>query len=73
MDGYRTLDRGQNVSFRAKASNQHGFAYRAVKVWTGDIEPVEEPRARHSADGYSSTLTLTFDPSPPDGVSPPQA
>ena len=71
MDDYRTLVRGQRVSFRAEAASQDGFAYRAVKVWTGDVEPVEEPHARRGSDGYSSTLTLTFDPPTPDGVCPP--
>ena len=36
MTGYRELAAGQTVSFRAEAADQDGFAFRAVKVWTGD-------------------------------------
>ena len=35
VDGFRTLTRGQQVSFRAERARQDGFAYRAVKVWSG--------------------------------------
>jgi cold shock protein len=37
--GYRQLSAGQRVSFRAEPANQDGFAFRAVKVWTGAVEP----------------------------------
>jgi CspA family cold shock protein len=40
MDGYRQLTAGRRVSFRAEAAEQDGFGFRAVKVWTGDVEPV---------------------------------
>jgi CspA family cold shock protein len=60
MDGYRQLTPGQHVSFRAEAASQDGFAYRAVKVWTGDVEPPDQPQDRSAA--YRSSLTLTFDP-----------
>lgn len=62
MEGYRELAPGQRVSFRAVAASQDGFAYRAVKVWTGDAEPGDVPRGQGSSDAYSSSLTLTFDP-----------
>ncbi|MFK3983827.1 cold shock domain-containing protein [Micromonospora sp. NPDC050397] len=61
VDGYRSLAPGQRVSFRSEAAVQDGFAYRAVKVWTGDTEPVDEPREDGGAGAYRSTLTLTFD------------
>jgi cold shock protein len=38
-DGYRQLADGQPVSFIAEEVSQDGFAFRAVKVWTGDTEP----------------------------------
>lgn len=67
MDGHRELTRGQHVSFRAEAASQDGFAYRAVKVWTGDIEPPDQPRTQGDSAAYHSSLTLTFDPPHPVG------
>jgi CspA family cold shock protein len=61
MDGYRELPRGQHVSFRAEAASQDGFAYRAVKVWTGGIEPPDQPQTQGSSAAYHSSLALTFD------------
>lgn len=60
-DGYRELIPGRHVSFRAEAASQDGFAYRAVKVWTGDIEPPDQPRNQGDSAAYRSSLTLTFD------------
>jgi CspA family cold shock protein len=67
MGGHRQLTPGQHVSFRAEAASQDGFAYRAVKVWTGGIEPPDQPSTpdNHAADHSSLTLT---DPPHPDGV-----
>jgi len=59
--GYRQLTAGQRVSFRAEPADQDGFAYRAVKVWTGDVEPPDPTRSRGESAGYRSSLTLTFD------------
>lgn len=64
-DGYRQLSAGQRVSFHAEAANQDGFAFRAVKVWTGEVEPAAPIRQEHDSGGYQTTLTLTAD-SPAD-------
>ncbi|WP_435124066.1 cold-shock protein [Micromonospora tulbaghiae] len=61
MDGYRYLVAGQTVSFRAESGAQDGFAYRAVKVWTGDTEAVELRREDAESTAYDSTLALTVD------------
>jgi CspA family cold shock protein len=61
MDGYRELAQGQPVSFRAEAATQAGFAYRAVKVWTGSVELPDHPLTKDSSNAYRSSLTLTFD------------
>ena len=61
MDGYRMLVPGQQVTFRAEAVNQDGFAYRAVKVWTDDAEPSDRDRTESGSAGYQGWLTLTFD------------
>jgi CspA family cold shock protein len=66
MDGYRELARGQHVSFRYEATSQDGFNYRAVKVWTGGVEPTDQPRTQGGSAAYHSWLTLTFDTSHPD-------
>jgi CspA family cold shock protein len=39
MEGYRQLASQQAVSYRAETAHQDGFNYRAIKVWTGDVEP----------------------------------
>jgi cold shock protein len=71
VDGYRELTSGQHVSFRYEVASQDGFAYRAVKVWTDDVEPPDEPRTRGgNSAAYRSTLTLTFDASPSDEAAP---
>ncbi|MEU4425756.1 cold shock domain-containing protein [Actinoplanes sp. NPDC024001] len=60
-DGYRELTPGQQVWFRAEAARQDGFAYRAVKVWTGDAEPADEAASGGNSVAYRSTLNLTWD------------
>jgi CspA family cold shock protein len=62
--GYRELTPGRPVVFRWEAADQDGFAFRAVRVWTGDTEPPDQPEAQDSSIGYQSSLTLTFDPPP---------
>ena len=59
-DGYRELTAGQPVVFRAETADQDGFAYRAVRVWTGGAEPADRPAGTGGA--YQSSLTLSFDP-----------
>jgi len=73
MDGCREVVRGQQVSFRAEAANQDGFAFRAVKVWTGNVEPPDQAATEGSSATYHSTLILNFDPPHPDGHAGTQA
>lgn len=62
MGGFRQLAAGQHVWFRAEAAEQDGFRFRAVKVWTEDVEPASPPRSQRSSEGaYRSRLVLTFD------------
>ena len=58
--GYRALEAGQTVTFRAEPAAQDGYAYAAVKVWTGEPEP---PMPAPDAPGgaYHSTLTISYD------------
>ncbi|MEU4237073.1 cold shock domain-containing protein [Actinoplanes sp. NPDC026619] len=56
---FRELSAGQAVWFRAEVAAQDGFGFRAVKVWSGDVEPGGVPSS--SGDAYRSTLRLTFD------------
>jgi CspA family cold shock protein len=60
-DGYRTLDAGQQVSFRAEAVPQDGYDFRAVKVWTGATEPADPVQEQDDSGAYQSTLTITYD------------
>ncbi|MFC6023151.1 cold-shock protein [Plantactinospora solaniradicis] len=67
--GFRALAAGQQVYLRAENADQDGYAYRAVKVWTGgpgeppDRIPDSDPGARPA---YRSTLTIVYD-DPTDG------
>jgi len=62
MDGFRQLAAGRHVWFRAEAAEQDAFGFRAVKVWTGDVEPTDPPSSKHAPGGaYRSRLLLTFD------------
>ncbi|GIE76665.1 hypothetical protein Aph02nite_26150 [Actinoplanes philippinensis] len=63
-DGYRALTPGQRVSYRAEEAEQDGYAFRAVKVWTGDTEPAARTVREGGSGACGSTLTLTFDPPP---------
>ena len=62
MEGFRSLEAGQTVTFVAAPAQQDGYAFAATKVWTGDEEPADDivPEGQHSA-AYHSTLTLHFD------------
>jgi cold shock protein len=64
-DGYRQLQVGQRVAFHAEATSQDGFAFRAVKVWTGEVEHAAPIHDQRSASAYHSALFLTAD-SPAD-------
>ncbi|WP_250003271.1 cold shock domain-containing protein [Actinoplanes sp. M2I2] len=56
---------GDPVLLEWEPADQDGYAYRAVRFWPADREPVD--RSTHSGTGaaYRSTLTLTFDPPEP--------
>ena len=60
-DGYRQLSAGQRVSFHAEEARQDGFAFRAVKVWTGEVEPPAPVGEQRSSGAYHSTLIITAD------------
>ncbi|WP_432498775.1 S1 domain-containing protein [Kineococcus auxinigenes] len=60
ITGYRQLHAGQAVALEWEAGDQDGFAYRAVRLWPTDSDPVE-PLAEHDSGAYRSTLTLRFD------------
>jgi CspA family cold shock protein len=66
--GFRHLAAGQHVWFRADAAEQDGFSFRAVKVWTEDLEPTDPPGSQRMSGGaYHSRLVLMFDE--PEGAS----
>jgi cold shock protein len=61
-NGYRQVSAGQRVWFRAEAASQDGFAFRAVKVWTGEAEPAAGPdAAERDSGGCGSVLILAAD------------
>ena len=68
-DGYRQLSAGQRVLFHAEAvADQDGFAFRAVKVWTGEVEPAGPTHEQRDSGAYHSTLTLTADSAADDDI-----
>jgi len=67
IDGYRELTAGQRVSFRAEPASQDGFAHRAVRVWTDDVEPPDLGQDDVRSVAYRSSLTLIFDEPPSEG------
>lgn len=70
MGGFRQLTAGQHAWFRAEAAEQDGFSFRAVKVWTENLEPADPSRPQRSPEGaYHSHLALTFDE--PEGANEP--
>jgi len=44
VDGYRSLEEGQQVRFSFEAADQDGYAFRAVEVWPD--EPDDGNRRR---------------------------
>ena len=59
-DGYRRLATGERVTFRAERAAQDGLDFRAVKAWTGDVEPPDDPVDHRRSPAYRSSLRLTF-------------
>ncbi|MCO8272528.1 cold shock domain-containing protein [Actinoplanes sp. TRM 88003] len=53
---------GQPVLLEWEPAHQDGYAYRAVRFWPADSEPVDRPAESAPSAAYRSTLTLTFDP-----------
>jgi cold shock protein len=68
VEGYRQLTPGQRVSFRAEATNQDGFKFRATKVWPDGVEPTDRPAGQGSSIAYRSSLILTFDQGEGPGI-----
>ncbi|WP_091063071.1 cold shock domain-containing protein [Micromonospora humi] len=64
-DGYREFTLGQHFSFRVEVASQDGFAYRAMKVWTGDVEPADQPRTQRSSRCRPQLADLYIRSAPP--------
>jgi CspA family cold shock protein len=64
QSGWRGLEVGQRVSFTWEQPGQDGCEYRAVDIYTTEARAPAEPAATRNADGYSSSLTIEFDPPP---------
>ena len=63
MDGYRSLQAGQRVSFTFEPASQDGFSYVAITVWPPGVKP-ETPRPPLAGHGpsaaYRSSLTIRW-------------
>ncbi|WP_030441566.1 cold-shock protein [Actinoplanes subtropicus] len=60
--GYRSLRPGQPVALEWEPAEQDGFAYRALRVWPWNSEPVEPGEAPPPDGAHTSTLTLILGP-----------
>jgi CspA family cold shock protein len=61
VTGFARLEVGQEVLLEWEEATQDGFAYRAVRTWPGDRQPVD-PVVEPGGTGASrSTSTITYD------------
>ena len=58
--GYRDLRPGQAVELDWELADQDGYAYRAVRTWPADADPVEPDTTDHDG-AFSSSVTIRFD------------
>lgn len=60
--GYRSPTAGQVVLVEWEVAEQDGYAYRAVRAWPDDEQPVAPGSSTgDSGSAYGSTLTITWD------------
>ena len=59
--GFARLEVGQVVLLEWEAAGQDGYAYRAVRTWPADRQPVDPVVETGNTGAYSSTLTITYD------------
>jgi cold shock protein len=57
---------GLPVRLEWEPAHQDGYTFRAVRFWPADRDPVDRITTSQPSAAYESTLTLTFDPTPPD-------
>lgn len=60
--GYRTLHAGQVVLVDWESAQQEGYAFRTIRTWPVDQQPVDPKTTIIDSPGaYSSCLTITRD------------
>lgn len=62
--GFKRLEAGQEVLLEWAPASQDGFAYRAVRTWPADRQPVDPVVDSGGSRAYRSTLTITFNRDP---------
>ena len=61
VEGYRTLEDGQEVRFTFMPGQQDGYLFRALDVWPADRKPYLTPEdVLADPSGFRSELSLTF-------------
>lgn len=56
MNGYRSLEAGEDVGFDFEVAEQDGFRFRAVRVFLGSRSGAEGTPVRADTDAYGSVL-----------------
>ena len=60
--GYRTLHAGQVVLVDWESAQQEGYAFRTIRTWSADQQPVDPKTTIIDSSGaYSSCLTIIWD------------
>ncbi len=59
--GVALLKAGHEVVLEWESAEQDGYAYRAVRTWPADQQPVDRLVETDGTGVYCSTLTITYD------------
>ncbi|HWE70165.1 MAG TPA: hypothetical protein VG205_07365 [Acidimicrobiales bacterium] len=62
MEGFRTLQVGQQVELTFDDRGQHGCPYRAIRVVVPGVPPAKVIESGGPSGAYRSQVTLHFDP-----------
>jgi CspA family cold shock protein len=65
---FARLGAGQEVLLEGEEAAQDGFAYRAVRTWPADRQPVDPVVEPGGTGAYSSAVTITYNGDAPEYV-----
>lgn len=62
MEGFRTVQVGQQVELTFDDRGQDGYPFRAIRVEVPGVPPAKVIERRGPSDAFRSQVTLHFDP-----------